>query len=74
MRLDRLVGSSGPTAVFAEGASPTTLSALGGLSTEISSSKDAQPSLEASWVAPSEAEKALEAHSRESEVITVGLF
>ena len=39
-RLDLLVGSGGPATVSTEGASPTTLSTLGGPSAEIPSSKD----------------------------------
>ena len=48
MRLDRLAGSGGPMAVSMEGASPTTLSALGGPPTGIPSFKDAQAALEGS--------------------------
>ena len=60
--------------VSTEGASPTTLSVLGGPSVRIPSSKDAQASLEASWAAPFEAGRESKARSEESEVITVGLF
>ena len=40
----------------------------------VPSSKDAQASLEASWIAPSKAGRASKARSGESEVITTGLF
>ena len=74
MRLDHLAKSDGPMTIFAEGASPTTLSALGGLSAGVPSSKDAQASLEASWAAPSKAGRASKAFFGEFAVITVKLF
>ena len=66
MRLNCLAESSGPTVVSAEGALPTTLSVLERPPAGILTSKGAQASLEASWVAPSKAERASEACSRES--------
>ena len=70
-RLNCLVESSGTTTLFIEGASPTTLSAMGGPPAEIPYSSDAQTSRETSWAAPSNAGRALEARSRESTIITV---
>ena len=74
MRLDHLAGSVGPMVVSIEGALPTTLSVLGGPPAGVQSSKDTQASLDASWVTPSEAERASEACSGESKVIVVELF
>ena len=68
-----LVKNDGPAAISDE-ASPTTPSALGGHPVGTLSSTDAQASPEASWGAPSKANRASEALSEESTVITVGLF
>ena len=74
MRSDRLAWSGGLTIVSKEGASPTTLSVLGGPSTGIPSSKDAQASLKVSWAAPPKARRASEARSGDSKATIVGLF
>ena len=53
MRLDYLAESVGPMVISIEGASPKTLSMLGGPLVGVPSSEDVQASLEASWAMPS---------------------